>query len=177
MCELGADVLSTDRVVHELFGCERIRNALVERWGPEVAPGDVVSRDVVAERVFSNDSEREWLEGKLWPLVGERVAVWLAMARAKDPAPKAAVVEMPLLFESGMDKACDATIAVLTSEEVRRQRSSGRGLAREDERAKRQLPQAEKARLATYVVSNDGTPEELRIELAAVLEELAPPES
>jgi dephospho-CoA kinase len=171
--ELGAAVLSTDKVVHELFGCQRIRQALVDRWGPEVAPDGKVAREVVAERVFSSDSERQWLEGTLWPLVGERVAVWLALARSQQPPPRAAVVEMPLLFESGMDRACDATIAVVASEEVRRQRTSGRGHAREEERVARQLPQEEKARLATYAVSNDGTPEDLRIELAAVLEELA----
>jgi dephospho-CoA kinase len=175
MSELGAEVLSTDKVVHALFGCERVRRALVERWGPEIAPGDVVARDAVAERVFGNAREREWLEGTIWPLVGERVAAWLALARAKVPAPRAAVVEMPLLFESGMDKACDATIAVLASEELRRQRAWGRGHARQDERVARQLPQEEKARLATYAVCNDGTPDELRIELAAVLDELTTP--
>jgi dephospho-CoA kinase len=173
MRELGADVLSTDKVVHELYGCDRLREALVQRWGQETAPGGVVSRSAVAERVFSSDEERGWLERKLWPLVGERVAVWLALSRAKEPAPRAAVVEMPLLFESGMDKACDVTIALVAERRLRLRRAAGRGQARLAEREARQLSQEEKASMATFVVPNDGTLGELRDELADVLEKLS----
>ena len=49
---LGAVVLSTDAVVHELYAGERLRDAVVERWGPEVAPAGVVDRSAVAERAF-----------------------------------------------------------------------------------------------------------------------------
>jgi dephospho-CoA kinase len=172
MRELGADVLSTDKVVHELYSCERVRGALVERWGEEVAPGGVVSRQAVAERVFSSDEERKWLEHTLWPLVGERVAVWLALAREKQPPPRAAVVEMPLLFESGMDRACDATIALVADEHVSYERAAGRGHTRLQERAARQLPQQEKAERATFAVNNDGSIDELWDELSAVLDKL-----
>ena len=172
--ELGAQVLSTDVVVHELYGDKRVLDAVVERWGVEVAPGSVVDRAAVAARAFAGGSEdRGWLESLLWPLVGARMAAWLESVRALLPPPKAAVVEVPLLFEAGMEGAFDATIAVIASEDTRRERAAGRGHALADERAARQLPQAEKAKRATFAIQNDGGKAELRRELADVLAKLS----
>ena len=173
---LGAKVLSTDAVVHELYGRAELRDALIERWGGEVAPGGTVDRRAVAARAFADAGERAWLEGLLWPMVGAEMATWLERARAAPAGrerPRAAVVEVPLLFESGMGEAFDATIAVVADEALRRERAATRGHAREDDRTERQLPQEEKARLATYTVRNDGSVEELEAELSAVLEKLA----
>jgi dephospho-CoA kinase len=173
--ELGAAVLSTDAVVHELYEREELRDAVTARWGPEVAPAGSVDRAAIAQRAFASEEERRWLEGTLWPLVGARVAAWLADVRGTQAGaqPRAAVVEVPLLFESGMDDLYDATIAVVSAEDIRRSRAGARGHARADERAGRQLPQEEKARRATFVVRNDGTREELRRDLSAVLDKLA----
>jgi dephospho-CoA kinase len=170
--ELGAEVLSTDAVVHELYESEPVRTAVIERWGLEVAPGGVVDRAAVAQRAFAEEDERKWLEDMLWPLVGQRMAAWVERARARRPTPRAVVVEVPLLFEAGMGPAFDATIAVIASEPVRRERVAGRGHALADERATRQLPQQEKARLATFTVHNDGTVQQLRRELSAILDKL-----
>jgi dephospho-CoA kinase len=170
---LGAAVLSTDVVVHELYESDELRRAVVGRWGPAVAPEGRVDRSAIADQVFADAAEREWLEGLLWPRVGERVALWLEQAREQRPAPRAAVVETPLLFEAGMDRAYDATIAVVAEEEVRRARAGARGHAAVDERTARQLPQEEKARRATFVVHNDGTPEDLELELSAILDKLS----
>jgi dephospho-CoA kinase len=169
---LGAAVLSTDAVVHELYGDERLRDAVVERWGEEVAPGGAVDRSAVAERVFADAEDRAWLEGALWPLVGERVGEWLAEVRARRPAPRAAVVEVPLLFEAGMEGVYDATVAVIADEQVRRERAASRGHALQDARAERQLSQDEKARRATFTIRNDGGVPELAAQLSAVLDTL-----
>jgi dephospho-CoA kinase len=175
---LGAAVLSSDAVVHELYAHDaQLRDAVVGRWGAQVAPGGVVDRSAVAERAFASAEERAWLEGLLWPLVGARVVSWLADARATPPdgtpAPRAAVVEVPLLFEAGLEGLYDATIAVVSDEAVRRERASARGHALADERSARQLSQEEKARRATYVVRNDGSEQELEQVLSAVLDKLA----
>jgi dephospho-CoA kinase len=174
---LGAAVLSSDAVVHELYGQDELREAVVARWGAAVAPGGVVDRAAVAERVFADEEERRWLEGLLWPLVGARVAGWLEEVRsgraAGRPRPLAAVVETPLLFEAGLEGLYDATIAVVAEEEVRRGRAADRGHALADERAARQLPQQEKARRATFVVRNDGSEEDLEQGLSAVLDKLS----
>lgn len=177
LARLGAATISSDAVVHELWAHdETLRRAVVERWDTDVAPGGVVDRSAVAERAFANPGDRAWLEQMLWPLVGARVAEWLAEARAEPSLgterPRAAVVEVPLLFESGQEGIYDATIAVVSGEELRRERAAARGHASVDERAARQLSQEEKARRATFVVRNDGTVQELEQELSAVLDKL-----
>ena len=90
-----------------------------------MAPGGTLDRNLIAERVFGDEDARSWLEGRLWPLVGERVALWRAAVETADPAPRAAVVEVPLLFESGMEKVFDATIAVVADESLRGERAVG----------------------------------------------------
>jgi dephospho-CoA kinase len=168
----GAAVLSTDAVVHELIASEPVREALVARFGEEIAPDGVVDRAAVAARAFSNADGRAWLEGLLWPMVGERVAQWVEQVRKSTPPPRAAVIEVPLLFESGLTDAYDATLAVVADEPLRRERAATRGHALAEERSSRQLPQEEKARLATFVVRNDGTEEDFERELSGVLDKL-----
>jgi dephospho-CoA kinase len=169
---LGAAVISSDEVVHELYDGPELREAVVERFGAEVAPDGVVDRSALAARAFAREEDRRWLEGLVWPLVGARVAAWLEEVRAQDPPPRAAVVEVPLLFEAGLEQAYDATIAIVSDEELRRRRAAERGHAVVDERAARQLSQREKARRATFVVSNDGSEEDLQRALSAVLAKL-----
>jgi dephospho-CoA kinase len=170
--ELGAETISSDEIVHELYASPELRDTVLARWGADVAPGGVVDRAAVARRAFASEEERHWLEQQIWPLVGARVAVWLARARERDPAPPAAVVEVPLLFEAGLEDAYDATIAVLAAEDLRAERAAARGHEHVGERDARQLSQEDKAARATFVVRNDGTIEELRAQLSAVLGKL-----
>jgi dephospho-CoA kinase len=167
--ELGAATLSTDAVVHELLDTDELRDALVDRLGPDMAPGGRVDRSAVAERAFGEQEHREWLEGLLWPRVGERVMTWRAEVDAAEPRPVAAVVEVPLLFEAGMQEAFDHTLAVIAEESVREERASARGHTAVASRAGRQLPQAEKAERADFVVRNDGSLDELKESLTSFL--------
>jgi dephospho-CoA kinase len=158
--------------VHELYESDELREAVIDRWGPKVAPGGVVDRAALAARAFASPEDRTWLESTLWPRVGVRIAAWREDQLRREPPPRALVVEVPLLFEAGLDEAYDATIAVISDESIRRTRAHGRGHALTDERAARQLSQQEKARRATYVVVNDGTPAELERALSGVLEKI-----
>ena len=169
---LGASTLSADAVVHELYEDPELVALVRERWGDDVAPGGVVSRPAVAKRAFASDEERRWLESELWPRVGQRMGEWVQAQRAADPPPRALVVEVPLLFESGLDRGYGATIAVVADEEIRAQRARSRGHEAVDERTARQLTQEEKAARATHVVRNDGSLEELEARLSEVLERL-----
>jgi dephospho-CoA kinase len=169
---LGAAVLSTDAVVHELYLDDEVRDAVVERFGTSVAPGGVVDRPALARSAFATPEDRDWLEGLLWPRVGARMSTWRSEVETATPRAHAAVVEVPLLFESGMESAFDATIAVIADEAVRAERAGARGHAALDERGRRQLSQEEKAQRATYVVVNDGSEHDLERKLSAVLEKL-----
>ena len=170
---LGAATISTDAVVHELYTTDEVRDAVVARWGRDVAPDGTVDRTAIARAAFATPDDRAWLEGLLWPRVGARVAAWREEVARREPPPVAAVVETPLLFEAGMDRIYDATIAVVADEDVRRDRAAARGHHAVDERTARQLPQEEKAARATYVVANSGTIGELTLALSRVLENLS----
>ena len=169
LAELGAATLSTDAVVHELLAGEEVRSALVERFGSEIAPGGEIDREAVAKRVFADPEQREWLEGELWPRVGKRVMDWKREQDRAEPPPPAAVVEVPLLFEAGMEDAFDHTLAVIADEEVRERRAGARGHTAVASRAGRQLPQEEKAERADFVVRNDGSLDDLKQSLARFL--------
>jgi dephospho-CoA kinase len=169
---LGAVTLSTDKVVHELYESPEVRNAVAERFGPEVIVNGRVDRPALARVAFATEEGRGWLEQLLWPRVGERVAAFRRQADAADPPPRAAVVEIPLLFESGSDHGFDATIAVIADEEIRAQRAARRGHEALSERAARQLTQQEKSQRATYTVVNDGTERDLQDRLSVILDML-----
>jgi dephospho-CoA kinase len=169
---VGAAVLSTDRVVHELYESDELVRAVRDRFGDSVAPGGVIDRGALARRVFASEGDRAWLEGLLWPRVGLKMNEWRASVERLRDRPRAAVVEVPLLFEADMDDAFDATIAVIANEELRASRAGARGHEALAERSARQLTQQEKAHRATYVVVNDGTFEELEAKLSRVLEML-----
>jgi dephospho-CoA kinase len=166
---LGAAVISSDAVVHELYASDDVRDAVVARFGPDVAPNGVIDRAALASRAFASDQDRAWLEQLLWPLVQERIAAWREQAGRRQPPPRALVVEVPLLFEAGSDHMYDATVAVIADDGVREARAQRRGHRALAERAARQLTQEEKAARSTFVVSNDGSVGQLEAKLSAIL--------
>jgi dephospho-CoA kinase len=166
---LGAATLSSDAVVHELLDSDPLLGRLVERWGTRVAPAGTVDRARIGEIVFADPEELSWLEAQIHPLVGERIGSWLASLPADTAI---AVVEIPLLFEAGMEGAFDTTVAVVTSDHVRRARAEARGHALVGEREARQLAQEEKASRADHVIENDGTVEELEQALSTFVANL-----
>jgi dephospho-CoA kinase len=170
---LGAEVLSTDAVVHDLYAKPAVVRAVIARLGEQVAPDGEVDRGALAKAVFADPTQREWLEGLLWPLVGQRIGEWIERIRNEDPRPRAAVLEVPLLFESGFEQGCDATIAVVADEQTIAQRTVDRGLVGVSQRNERQLSQHEKAARASFVVHNDGDLGELEHELSGVLDNLS----
>lgn len=166
---LGAATLSSDAVVHELLESEPLVGRLTERWGPEVAPEGKVDRNRIGEIVFADPEQLTWLEQQIHPLVGERIGGWLV---ALPTETEIAVIEVPLLFEGEMASAFDKTVAVVTADEVRRERAAARGHALVDEREARQLSQEEKAERADHIVANDGSVEDLERALSALIEKL-----
>jgi dephospho-CoA kinase len=166
---LGAATLSSDAVVHELLDSEPLLGRLAERWGPEIVSDGKVERAKIGEIVFADPDQLTWLEGQIHPLVRERMAAWLAELPA---GTEFAVVEVPLLFESGLEGAFDTTVSIVTEDEVRRQRAAARGHALVDEREALQLAQDEKAARAEHAIANDGSVEDLERALASLIERL-----
>jgi dephospho-CoA kinase len=168
---LGAATLSSDAVVHELLESQELRDRLAARWGPEVVSDGKIDRAKIGEVVFADPEQLAWLEAQIHPLVQARTADWLLSLPADT---EVAVVEVPLLFEVDGERPFDATVSVVTSDEVRRERAAARGHALVDEREARQLTQAEKAERADHVVENDGSVEDLEQALSVLLAKLRP---
>ncbi len=167
---LGAATLSSDAVVHDLLESEAVREAMVERWGAEVAPaGAPTDRALIGQIVFADPDELGWLEARLHPAVGAETATWVASLPAET---KFAVVEVPLLFEGGREEVFDATVSIVAAEDVRRERAAVRGHALVEGREARQLTQEEKAERADHVVVNDGSVADLEEALSALLAKL-----
>ena len=170
---LGAATLSTDAVVHELYATPELRDAVVARWGADVAPGGVVDRAAIAAHAFATPEERAWLEGEIWPRV--------ARARSRPGARRSPRASRRRPPRSSRRRCCSrpawraSTTRRSPSSPTRRCARSAprpRGHVGVDARAARQLPQEEKARRATYTVRNSGTLEELEGELSGVLASL-----
>jgi dephospho-CoA kinase len=166
----GAMTLSADDVVHRLYDDEAVRAALRGRFGGKVFREDgSVDRKALAARVFSKAADLEWLEALLHPLVIRAQGGWRdSLAGLPDP-PVLAVVEVPLLYETGGEDRFDAVVVLTAPQDVRVARSE----AAVAEREQRLLPDEEKVQRADYAYVNDGTLEELAAFVARVVEELA----
>jgi dephospho-CoA kinase len=149
-------VRSSDDVVHRLIaGDPEVRAALEERFG-------TTDRSAIAAIVFADRTELTWLEALLHPRVRADNVAWLAGLGAD-----VAVIEVPLLYETGADAAFDAVVVVTAPEEVRAARSAAVA-----ERSARLLPDSEKARRADFAFVNDGSLEALDAFVGEVLEQL-----
>lgn len=161
----GAAVLSSDEIVHRLIAEDsEVRAELLRRFG-------TTDRGAIAEIVFEDADALAWLESLLHPRVQAEYAGWRDdLARLSDP-PALAVVEIPLLYETGSDARFDVVVAITAPEHIR----AARTRVRPDSRAKRLLGDEEKIRRATYAYVNEGTLEELDEFVAGVVRALAVP--
>jgi dephospho-CoA kinase len=119
---LGLGVVSADALVHEILSTDdEVKKAILGRFGPDVfdSQGQVV-RKKLGEKVFSNTSEREWLERLLHPRVRKRVE--LAKDQAKKAKKPVLFYEVPLLFEKGLQAQFDEIWLVTAPEDLRIQR-------------------------------------------------------
>jgi dephospho-CoA kinase len=169
---LGAATLSSDQVVHDLLGTDELRDRLAERWGEAVLSEGAVDRGAVAQIVFNQPDELRWLEQSLFPHVGARIAAWRASLNREASGPSVAVVEVPLLFEAGIEDAFDMTVSVVADEALRAERAASRGHELVEGRAGRQLTQEEKAARADHVIRNDGSLADLEQAVRALVEQL-----
>ncbi len=161
--QLGAAVISSDDVVHQLLEEDDVVAAVEERFGDRVVVGGVVNRPALAHVVFGDRAALEWLEKLLHPNVRRRFDEW---ARAQERAqPRAALIvaEVPLLFETGWDGSFDYTMLITAPAEVRRRRVSGKLTESEFQRRhEQQMPEDEKIGRADFVCRNTGSRQELR---------------
>jgi dephospho-CoA kinase len=160
---LGAACLDADRLAHGVMaaGTEASR-AIAARFGAGVLDTEgAVDRRKLGPLVFADEEARRDLEAIVHP------GVWRAVEAAlrgleRTGGVDVAIVEVPLLYETGRAADFDRVVATVCPVEVQIARLMGRGLAEADARARldAQMPAAEKGRRADFVVDTSGTPEE-----------------
>jgi dephospho-CoA kinase len=148
-----------------------VRRAIAERYGNDVLDGSgAVDRASLGSVVFADREELAWLEGLLHPRVVREYAAWREeLGRRLDP-PRAAVVEVPLLYETGGETRFDKVVVITAPAEVRAARTTVAGA---DARQERLLPDEEKAGRADFTYVNDGSLAGLDAFVADVLERLS----
>lgn len=170
--ELGAVVLDADRIAREVVepGTKGLRS-VVERFGPGVLKKDgSLDREKLGEIVFNDPGRLKDLEEIIHPLIREIISRRAEEALARDPK-TVVIADAALLFEKGLYKKMDKTVAVTCEPEQQMERAMRRDGVTAEEARKRaglQWPMDKKAALADYVVDNTGPPEKARARVAGI---------
>jgi dephospho-CoA kinase len=169
--EHGIPVFNADTCVHRLYEGEAVE--AIESAFPGVAKDGRIDRKLLSEQIAGSPERLLRLERIVHPLV---VAAELDFLRAaeKDGAPLA-VLEIPLLFETGADSRVDVTVVVSAPHDVQRARVLSRpGMTADklEHLLARQLPDAERRTRADYVVDSGLSLADMRIEIDKLIESL-----
>lgn len=165
--DLGVPVFSADQAVAELYAGDAV--APVEALFPGITTNGHIDKTLLSQRLAADPSGFRRLEAVVHPLVRGRIARFMDEAEAAGHA--LAVVEVPLLFESGYDYGFDAIGVTWVDEAIQRQRALARpGMTVEklDTILARQMPQAEKKARATYLFDT-GMPISKTVTMVAAL--------
>lgn len=163
---LGAAIVDADALAHELSQLHQpIYNAYVERFGREIVTVDgTLDRAAIARRVFADPAVRAEVEAIAHPII--RRAAEERLRAARDENKRAAVLDVPLLFEAGWDALADETwvVALPREEQLARLLARDKAMDAGEARARiaAQMPLAEKCARADVVIDNSGTVEEIR---------------
>ena len=171
--EMGCLVIDSDEQVRAAYLEPRVTDALRRWWGDEAfEPGTgEINRRFIGRKVFADEGERRRLEALIHPVVNEYRKAAMAAA-ADDPQVLAYVWDTPLLFETGLQRECDALVYVETPEEVRRERvarTRGWDAAELERRQKLQWPLDTKRQMSDYVVTNTADADYARGQVRDVL--------
>ena len=166
----GAAVASSDAIVHRLLhDDEDVKREVAERWGPQVLDGSgAIDRAALAGIVFADREQLDALEALLHPRVVREYLAWREeLGRRPDP-PRVAVVEVPLLYETGGERRFDKVVVITAPPDLRAARTEVA-----DAREERLLPDDEKVRRADFAYVNDGSLDGLDRFVGEVLERLS----
>lgn len=172
--EFGAYVVSADEIVHQLLSPDTdLGQQIIGLLGSDIVVNKKMVRSQIAKKVFDNPGLLQSLEKILHPAVQNEIRRQYEHVRNNGTAPLF-VAEIPLLFEGNFNHY-DATIAVIASKEKSKKRfirTTGYNEEEFDKRMARQLQPEEKARRADYVISNDGSLDDLHALVAAIYNKL-----
>ncbi|WP_174020956.1 dephospho-CoA kinase [Agrobacterium fabrum] len=169
--EEGVPVLDSDEVVHGLYRAEAV--TLIEAAFPGTTISGMVDRQKLGDILRQNPANFTRLEEIVHPLVRDKQEAFLVKARKDDRA--FAVLDIPLLFETGAEGRVDKVVVVSCAPEIQRERVLSRpGMTEEkfEMILARQMPDAEKRRRADFVVDSGNGVEAARDQVKEILQKL-----
>ena len=170
--EEGIPVHDADAVVHRLYDGEAA--AAIETAFPGTTASGKVDRDKLAARVLGDGAALRRLEAIVHPLVQE--AERRLLTEAESRGEKVAVLDIPLLFETGGEERVDAVVVVSAPPDVQRSRAlerPGMTVDKLDAILAKQMPDDEKRRRADFVVDTSRGFEAARADVRAILDAVA----
>lgn len=168
--EAGVPVYDADATVHMLY--EGDAAPAIEAAFPGTTVAGKVDRNRLSARVVHDPAAMQRLEGIVHPMLGASRQKFLA--DAEQSGARVAVVDVPLLFETGGEKRVDAVVVVTTTPEIQRQRILSRPSMTDeklDAILARQMPDAEKRRRANFVVDTSHGLDPVRARIRDILDE------
>lgn len=174
--DMGFSVIDCDAISHGLDVQPEYINAVRKEFGDgviDISCGTArVSRKELAEIAFSSAEAKKRLEAITHPII---LGVVYERINAAKAFGRDIVIDAPLLFEAGLDRACDVTVGVTASEEIRRERAIRRGgiSAENIERRISLQPKSDYyVSKCDYIINNDGSENELKTKISAFISEM-----
>lgn len=165
---MGAKVADADKLVHRLF----LKPSIASQIGaifPEALKSGKIDRAALGDAAFSNPFRLAVLESVIHPLVEAELKREIKKARVERR--RLLVLEVPLLFESGLEKLCDATILVAAPRHIQKSRALRRPGMTEEKYSRiisRQMPLAEKRKRADFILTSGVDKRGLRNQAASL---------
>jgi dephospho-CoA kinase len=169
--EMGGVVISSDELAHKAYELAEVKATLRQWWGDEVFDADgQVNRRAVGAKVFSDESSRRRLEELIHPIVARQRAQ-IMEAQKNNPSALAFIWDVPLLFETDLNRQCDAVLFVEAPQAVRDRRvaqSRGWGAAQRQIRENLQMPLDKKKELSDYTLDSTADAADFRDQVQSV---------
>lgn len=171
--ELGVPVHDSDAVVHQLQAKDGKAIPAIAEAFPGTVKGGMLDRQALGAAVFGNEKALQRLQGIMFPLIMEDRRDFIEQATADGH--KLVVLDVPLLFETGGEKACDKVVVVTAPAEVQRARVLARPGMTEERFEKvlaHQMPDAEKRRRADFLIDTGHGMSHAEAEVRKIVERL-----
>lgn len=171
--DLGAPVYDADAAIHNAYGPGGAAVEAVRALAPEAVTEQGVDRSVLKKRTISDSGFLRKLEAAVHPIIARDRETFTAQAAASGAA--YAIYDIPLLFETGGEKAVDVVLVVSAPSEIQKERALARdGMTKEmlETILSRQTPDAEKRNRADYVIDTQLSLDETRAQVERIDSEL-----
>ena len=176
LVERGAALVDADALVREATADPQVLEEIAEKLGDDLVKRGELDRAATAARVFADPEAREILNGIIHPWVRRESAARVAALSTRPDPPRVILMDIPLLYENGLETGLDAVVVVNAPLDARVARVAARsGLNEAEVRARdgAQLPLEEKVARADFVLENGGDVEELEKRVEALWRDLS----